>query len=149
MESKWFIIIAMILSLLYKKYKERQEMKEGVESESEKESMWNMEDFVAKLERQFNPNSGNEMSTSTPKPHRAVVEVEPVFRKEEMMDSNPEYSEDKINDSPQSFETLLVATVADSPPFAFLDIMRVQLDDGDMASVSKDTVAKLQNCEWV
>ena len=62
---------------------------------------------------------------------------------------NPEYSEDKINDSPQSFETLLVATVADSPPFAFLDIMRVQLDDGDMASVSKDTVAKLQNCEWV
>jgi hypothetical protein len=94
MESKWFIIIAMILSFLYKKYKERQEMKEGVESESEKESMWNMEDFVAKLERQFNPNSGNETSTSTPKPHRAVVEVEPVFRKEEMMDSNPEYSEE-------------------------------------------------------
>ena len=30
-----------------------------------------------------------------------------------------------------------------------LSVLRVKLDDGDMVSVSADTVAKLQNCEWV
>lgn len=40
-------------------------------------------------------------------------------------------------------------TDASSTASLSLSVLRVKLDDGDMVSVSADTVAKLQNCEWV
>ena len=46
-------------------------------------------------------------------------------------------------------EAAFPETDASSIASLSLSVVRVKLDDGDMVSVSADTVAKLQNCEWV
>lgn len=66
MESKWFVIIFMLLSFLYRLYKKGQDNKSGEkisEPKPENTGSWGMEDLISQFEKKYGVENEENYST--------------------------------------------------------------------------------------